>query len=134
MFAGAPPAVEAGTTGHSATLVSCLAASGLSIGQYNPHNTNASGYTSPTTLPATFNFAKAGTNTYTVVKGHLKPEGPTIKPGTPIVYVGYEATKSKRQGVIGSGLVEIGHFMVAWMREPQREVNVVIACVRRYGS
>ena len=126
LAASASSATAAGTT-----LVSCLNAKGLAIGTYNG-NSEPNGDLAPTTLPANFNFARAGTGEYWVVKGKkLPPASPNPKKGTPVLYLLY-GPPAKHHGDSGPGLVEIGHYSVAWQHEPQSEANVVVACVRRY--
>jgi hypothetical protein len=118
-------------TAAGTTLVSCLNARGLAIGTYNG-NSEPNGDLAPTTLPANYNFAKAGTGEYWVVKGKkLPPASPNPKKGTPVLYVLYGPISKHRQGPDGPGLVLLGHYSVAWQHEPQSEANEVVACVRQ---
>ena len=130
------PGSTSGKAAAKTTFVSCLTTKGLAIGWYDPSNTDASGNAAPTTLPASFDFAKGGIQNYSVVKGQLPVEGPKGPlPNAPILNVSYQpdAAVNVREGAgHHPGLVAIGNFTVAWQHETQSEVNMVIACVHRY--
>jgi hypothetical protein len=118
-------------TAAGTTIVSCLNAKGFEIGWYNPDSTQANGDSAPTILPIHFDFAKAGISNYSVVKGRLPVEGPKgPPPNSPLLNVEYLPHPNGKKA---KDLVPIGHFIVAWQREPQAAVNVALDCVRRYA-